>query len=246
MNRIRVIPAHVLLIYSLGVMGNRPVILPGVPVLLQLLRKFDHVRDLCAGISLVQVKERLVIDKLVGGCRIENIFHDILIVPVRPVVRLEHHLNLLAVQLQGLHQEIRPGLSVANLRSSERIQVMQGSRAVFCHPQGLFLREPGIHLGRSFRSGRELELHNHAVNDHSLTGLRNGRIRRNVGGRPVGLPHSDSDAQRTLLSGLQQCAVLVAGPSSHGRSRVDILTHRMLLKSFRSDNQDSLLLHLIL
>ena len=232
-----VIPAHVLLVNRLGIVGDRAVVLSGVPVPCQLSRKLDHVGDLGAGIALVQVQQGLVVDILVCRGRIDDILHDVLVVPVRPVVRLEDHLGVLAVELQGFHQEVCPGLTVADLSPAQGVEVVQGPGAVFRQPQGILLREPGVHLSRCFRSRGELELHDHAVNDHRLTGAGDGHVRRDVRGRPVGLSHADADAQGAGHTGLQEGAVLIAGSSCHGVAGIDVLAHGMLFKALRGDDQ---------
>ena len=67
MHGVCVVPAHVLLIDGLGVVGHGSVILAGVPNLLQSLRQFDHIRDLIGGVSLVDIGQSLVIDEFIDG-----------------------------------------------------------------------------------------------------------------------------------------------------------------------------------
>ena len=89
MDRITVIPPHVFLIYCLRIMRNCAIILTGIPDFLQLLGKLDHISNLCLRITFINVKQCLVVNKLIHSCSIGHIFLNNILSPMWPVMRLE-------------------------------------------------------------------------------------------------------------------------------------------------------------
>ena len=75
----------------------------------------------------------LVVDKLIDGCRVQQIFMDLL-APVRPVVALEHHVGLAAEALICLDDILCPIVGIAHLCAAQGVQIMQRAGAVFRHP----------------------------------------------------------------------------------------------------------------
>lgn len=89
MNRVCIVPAHVFLIDCLDIVLQRPVILPGIPNLFQLLRQPDHGGNLRGGITFVDIQEGLIVDELIDGSCVGQVFVDSFLAPMRPVVRLK-------------------------------------------------------------------------------------------------------------------------------------------------------------
>ena len=67
MHGIRIIPAHVFLIYRADVVAKRAVILPRVPDLIQSLRQLDRGGDLRRGVALIDVQKCLVVDEFIDS-----------------------------------------------------------------------------------------------------------------------------------------------------------------------------------
>ena len=133
-------------------MRQRAVILAGIPDFFEGIRQRDHGGDLVGGIALVHVMQGLVVDKLIDGCRVQQIFMDLL-APVRPVVALEHHVGLVTEALISLDDVLRPIVGIPHLCATQGVEVVQGAGAVFGHPEGTVLREIGVHFGRGFGAG---------------------------------------------------------------------------------------------
>ena len=64
---IRIIPAHVFLIYRADVVAKRAVILPRVPDLIQSLRQLVRGGDLCRGVALIDIQKCLVVDEFIDS-----------------------------------------------------------------------------------------------------------------------------------------------------------------------------------
>ena len=61
---IGVVPAHVTLVDRLDVVGERAVILAGIPDTVQLLRQLQQIADLRGGVAEVDVMQGLIVDIL--------------------------------------------------------------------------------------------------------------------------------------------------------------------------------------
>ena len=120
-DRVAVIPAHELLVDRLGVVGDRPVVLAGVPDLVECFRQLDHVGDLVTGVALIDIGQGLVVDELIHGSRVDHVVVHHVIAPVRPVVGLEGDLRVLAVKGDGLGDIACPGRAVAHLCTAQRV-----------------------------------------------------------------------------------------------------------------------------
>jgi len=157
--RVGVVPAHILLVHRLGVVGQGAVILPGIPHLFQLCRQGDFFGDFGFGQALVDVLEGLGLDVLVDGRGVQHVLVDHVVSPVGPVVGLEYHLSLTAEEGLGLHDVVGPGVGVPDLRAPQGVQVVHGPGAVLRHPQGLVLGQIGVHFRRGLRARGEMEYH---------------------------------------------------------------------------------------
>ena len=218
-------------------MRHGAVVLAGVPVLLQRLGQLDHVGDLVRGVALIEVGQRLIVDELVHRGRVFEVFDSNLIAPVRPVVGLEHHFRLVAVEGDGLGDVLRPCRAVANRCATQGVEVVQRAGAVFRHPERIELREPGIHLGGSLGAGRHLELHLNAVDGELRAGFLDLIGGCEVSHRAGGLTHADALRHLAGDAGRQQHAVLIIGAAAHGLARVDVLGNGMLRKALGHDDR---------
>ena len=128
-DRVAVIPAHELLVDRLGVVGDRPVVLAGVPDFIECLRQLDHVGDLIAGVALIDIGQSLVVDELIHGSRVDHVVVHHVVSPVRPVVGLEGDLRVLAVKGNGLGDIACPCRAVAHLRAAQRVEIVERAGA---------------------------------------------------------------------------------------------------------------------
>ena len=216
-------------------MGQGAVILPAVPDLRQPLRQFHRAGNLRGRHSLVDIIQRLVVDVLIHFGGIPQIFVDVLIAPVRPVMALEHNLHLVAEQRFRFQDIVRPFQSVPHLRAAQGIDVMHGTGAVLRQPQALVFREPGVHFRRRLRAGGQLELNLQPVDhDGFVAAYFIGRRQQTHGA--YALPQADTDGQPLRLSRFHDRAVLILRPAAHGRSAVQVFTDGMLQESLRSQN----------
>ena len=115
---------------------TRAVVAAVVPLLVELRRQLDHVGDLDAGIALVHQVHRLVVDVLVEVALLLPVVDDLVVAPHRPVMALEFHVGLVAVQIDGLVEVVRPLQRVAHLRAAQRQDVVQRVGGVLRHPHG--------------------------------------------------------------------------------------------------------------
>ena len=233
-----VVPAHVLLVHGLRIVRYGAVVLAGVPVFLQRLGQLDHVGDFVRGVALIEVGQRLVVDELVHRSGVFEVFDSNLIAPVRPVVGLEHHFRLIAVEGDGLSDVLRPSRAVANRRTAQGVEVVQRAGTVFRHPQRTKLWEPSVHLGRSLGTGRHLEFHLDAVDGELRAGLLDLIRRREVGHGACGLTHADALRHLAGDAGRQQHTVLIIGAVAHGLAGVDVLGNGMLRKALGHNDRD--------
>ena len=219
-------------------MRHGAVVLAGVPVLLQRLGQLNHVGDLVRGVALIEIRQRLVVDELVHRSGVLEVLDGDYIAPVRPVVGLEYHFRLVAVEGDGLGDVLRPCRAVANRCATQGVEVVQRAGAVFRHPQRLKLREIRVHLGRSLGAGRHLEFHLDAVDHQLRTGFPDLIGGCEVSHRAGGLTHADTLRHLAGHAGRQQHAVLIIGAAAHGLARVDVLRDGMLCKALGHDDRD--------
>ena len=190
---------------------TRAVVAAVVPLLVELGRQLDHVGDLDAGVALVQQVQRLVVDVLVKVALLLPVVDDLVVAPHRPVMALELHVGLVAVEIDGLVEIARPLERIAHLRAAQREDVVQRVGGVLRHPHGAELREVGVHLGRGLGAGRHLEHHAHAVDGDFLAGPldlagrldqagRSGRCRLAKTGVDAALRIARQHARRTCRS----------------------------------------------
>ena len=160
-----------------------------------------------------------------------------------PVVGLEYNLCFAAVAGEGLHDVPGPGVSVPHLRASKCVEVVQGACAVFRHPEGIFLRKPGVHLRRGFCARGHLEFHLYPVDGAGVAGGFDTVVGGQVGNGAGGLSHSDADGHGACLTGVQYGSVLIACPPAHGCAGVYIFADRVFLESLRGYDGDIPLCH---
>ena len=200
------------------------------------LRCLVDVVDLVDRDALVRQVQHLVVDVGVEvALSTQHLLHPV-VAPARPVVRGDHHLGLLSVEVERLVDVLRPGERVAHHRAAQGVDVVEGSRDVLPGPEHLLLREPGVHLGRRLGAGRVLELHLHAVDRVDLDGLLDDESRRDQAEVASGDGHGQSLAGVPVGAGRQENAVLVEQPPTHGVAGVDVLGDRVLHEIARRDD----------
>ena len=86
----------------------------GVPLGLERRRHLEHLGDLGAGEALVEHPQRLVVQVEVHVALHGQELDGALAAPGGPVVRREHHVELVAEQVDGLGQVVGPGMRVAH------------------------------------------------------------------------------------------------------------------------------------
>ena len=233
MDRITVIPPHVFLIYCLRIMRNCAIILTGIPDFLQLLGKLDHISNLCLRITFINVKQCLVVNKLIHSCSIGHIFLNNILSPMWPVMRLEYYICLITIKCQRFHNVLCPCVSVTYLGSAECIQVVECSCTVFSHPQSIFRSNPEVHLRRCFGTRSKLKFNFHSINSMLLTGFCDFKCRRNITCTAPGLPHANTNGKSSCFTGLKHGSILIACSAPHGSTCINILADSMLLKALR-------------
>lgn len=173
-------------------------------------------------------------DEFIDGGGIGEIVADDVVAPVRPVVRLEDDLNIIAEQRLRLGDIAGPGVRVADLRAAEGIEVMERAGAVFRHPEGLALREVGVHLGGRFGAGGELEDGLDTV-QRRLEQVVGDLIRgRQIADAALHDGQADADREAPLLALAQDGAVLVHRAPLHGGADEDVLRHNGVRKPGRT------------
>jgi len=213
-------------------MRQRAVILAGIPDFFEGIRQRDHGGDLVGGITLVHVMQGLVVDKLIDGCRVQQIFMDLL-APVRPVVALEHHVGLAAEALICLDDILCPIVGIAHLCAAQGVQIMQRTGAVFRHPEGAVFREIGVHLGRGFGAGGQLEFDLQPV-DGQLRNIFPNLIGRCDKAHMTGrLSHADADGECSFLPFFQHRTILILRTPGHCDAGIDVFADGVFQKSFR-------------
>ncbi|MNQ76954.1 hypothetical protein D3C85_918060 [compost metagenome] len=136
----------------------------------------------------------------------------------------EHHLCLVAIALQCVVEELRPGLAVPHFGATGRKQIVHRSHGVFGNTERLHLRQVQVHLRGGLGSGGELEHDLHAGDVVGFLGLGDQVGRRN---------QADGAAQRdafanprvhlpTLATGHCTTALEHAA-AKHGGARQDVL-----------------------
>ena len=233
MDRITIIPAHVFLIYCLRIMRNCTVILTGIPDFLQFRGKLDHIGNLCLRITFINIKQRLVVNKLIYSCRIGHIFLNNVVSPMWPVMGLEYHICLITIKSQRFHDVLCPCVSVTHLGSAECIQIVERSCTVFGHPQSIFRSNPEVHFCRCFGARSKLKFNFHSINSMLLTGFCDFKCRRNITCTAPGLPHANTNGKSSCFTGLKHGSILIACSAPHGSTCINILADSMLLKAFR-------------
>ena len=149
---------------------------------------------------------------------------------------LERHFHLGAVQTHRFHDVLGPGVAVTNLRTAQRIQVVERAATVLGDPKGLELGKPHVHLGGGLGAGSQLELDGDAIYHKLGAGLRNLEAGRDVRGCSQGLTVADAHGKGALRAFLQVSAVLVRRATTHGPAGVGVLRHGMLLEVLRHDD----------
>jgi hypothetical protein len=128
--RVALVPAHVALVDRLHVVADRPVVAVDVPGRLERRRQLDHLGDLATDPSLVHEPQRLVVQVGVHVALHREELDSPLPAPRRPVVRGEHHVELVAPQRDRLGEVGRPRLGVAHLGAADGEDVVQRVRGV--------------------------------------------------------------------------------------------------------------------
>ena len=148
----------------------------------------------------------------------------------------EDHVRLVGVPLDGLVHVRRPRVGVAHLCAAQRVEVVQGVRAVLRHAERAQLREVEVELGRRLGAGRELELDLDAVHGERLAGPCHGVGRLDEGDRALGRHLAEAGVDLALLVLGQQGAVHVRGAPRHGVAGVDVLADGRLDEALRRDD----------
>ena len=156
-----------------------------------------------------------------------------LLAPVRPVVALEYHIGLVAEALVCLDDVLCPIVGIAHLCAAQGVQIMHRAGAVFRHPEGTVFREIGVHLGRGFGAGGQLEFDLQPVDGQLRNIFPDLVSRSDEGHRTGGLSHADAHAQRTLFALVKHRAVLELCAPCHGDACIDIFADGVLQKARR-------------
>ncbi|MCY1522326.1 hypothetical protein D9M68_571750 [compost metagenome] len=122
---------------------------------------------------------------------------------------------------------------------------MDGADDVLSRPEGFELREPGVHLRRSFGSGRVLELHDHAVNRQGFEVFLDVPSRRD---QPHGTDSNvlaDGLVDVTVGATRQHRAVLKEHPPDHRIAGVHVLGDGVLHETYGRDDRDLAALHVL-
>ena len=202
-------------------MLQRAVILPGIPYLFQVLRQPDHGGDLRGGVALVDVQKGLVVDKLIDGGCVGQIFADSLLAPMGPVVCLKNDLGVGEERLR-LGDITRPAVRVPHLRAAQRVEIVHRPAAI---------------LRGGFRPRRLLEDHPHAVNGRFKNRLCDLVARRNIADAVLHRGQSDANRKTALLAVGQHGAILKKRPPLHCRADKDIFLHHRVRIALRHDDR---------
>ena len=114
---------------------------------------------------------------------------------------------------------------------------MHGAGDVFRRPEGLQVREPGIHLRRRLGARGVLKHHFNTVDSHFLEVLFNDHRRWNESEVTRGRIFSDGLVHMAKRAARQQYAILVEHATRHGIAGVNVLGHRMIHEADRSNNR---------
>ena len=236
--RVAVEPAHVALVHGLDIVADRAVVAVRVPGPLQRRRHRERLGDLDAGVALVELTQRLVVQVGVQIPLQRKEFHDLFLAPRRPVMRGEHHVGPVGERVDRLGEVPGPAVRIAHQRPAQRQQVVQVVRGVLGHAQRTEPRKVEVHLGRRLGSRGHLELDLDTVDGVLLAGLADveGRHDDRHLARRRGLPQTA--AHLALRTPVQRGAVHVAGATRHRGTGVDVLLHRMLGEALRGDHDD--------
>ncbi|MCY1423174.1 hypothetical protein D9M71_388810 [compost metagenome] len=214
--RVGVVPAHVTLVDRLGIVLEGAVDATPRPEGFQLRRQLDGLGDLLAVHALVEHAYRLVVDVLVDGALLPQVVVDLRLAPQRPVVALELHLGLVAEQVDGFAEVLRPLQRIAHLGPAQGVEVVHVVGGVLGHPHGLGVREIGVHFHRCLGARGHLEHHLHPVQGQFLAGFLDlvGGLDQGGAAGGHGNPHPGVDA--ALRVARQQGAEHVYRTAGHG------------------------------
>ena len=110
---------------------------------------------------------------------------------------------------------------------------MQGAGAVFGHPEGTVLREIGVHFGRGFGAGGQLEFDLQPV-DGQLWNIFPDLIGRCNKAHLTGrLSHADADGECSFLPFFQHRTILILRTPGHCDAGIDVFADGVFQKSFR-------------
>jgi hypothetical protein len=123
-------------------------------------------------------------------------------------------------------------------RAARRVDVVDGAGDVLCRPEGLELRDPGVHLDRCFGVGGVLEHHLDAVERHFLEVLADDQVGRDQTGVAVGDILADRLVHVAVRVARQQHGVRVLRAPRHGVAGEDVLGNCLAEKALRRDDLD--------
>ena len=159
--------------------------------------------------------------------------------PGGPVVRCEHHVEVVAPQIDRLGQVGRPSTGVAHLCTAQRHDVVECVRGVLRGAQRLVVGEVEVHLGGGFGARRHLEHDAHAVDRELLAGGGDVDRRRDQRRLAGGGGLAESAADLPVGSLRERGAVHEVGAPSHRRADEHVLGDGLLHEPLGSDHRDS-------
>ena len=176
--RIAVVPSEDALIDGFCVMTDGAVELARRPLAGEAGWLLEHLGDLVGLIALIDEADGLVIDEFVEVALLAQDGVDARSAPGWPLMLADQDVRVGAKLGQCVVDVLCPGVGVADLRSTQRKQIMQVVRDQLGHIQRAELRIVHDHLRRRFRIGRIDEDDLNAVDGACFGGLFDG-----VGGR---------------------------------------------------------------
>ena len=188
--------------------------------------------------AVVRQPQRLVVHPAVHvALQFEEAVH-VVGAEARPVVTREHRVGVVAPHPHRLVDVLRPGERVADLRTADRIQVVQRVGAVLRHAQQPLVGEEEVHLRRCLRVGCVLEDDAHAVDVEF-----GARLADRLGGcdearRAERDRLSEPGVDLTERSERQQRTELVHRAAAHDRPRQHVLADRLVHEPLGCDHPD--------
>ena len=220
--RIRVVPAHVVLVHGPGVVAHRAVIAAHVQMVLQGFGQRDRLCHFGTVQAGVDQAHGLVMNELVGVALLGDEITDAFLAPDRPVVLVEHHFRF-AHPLQRLVHVVGPLQGITHLGTAHRVNVVQGLAHHLGTIEGFQIRQRKDEFRWCFAAGHVVKDETHTVEQQLLHRLVHQQIRFQNTDPAIGHRLAQAVIDQALGVARQETAVHIAGAAPHRRPHQDVL-----------------------